>query len=186
MRGVRVVVACVGLAFSAVGHAAERARQVPLLDEYVGEICRQASPRPNCDGNWSLFVQAGMNDIDRRCDSFLAWWTALSRSEKAINDESVLGRIMTLSGPNPEPLDIVAAAFGLPSPSHDAQNASRLISVGQLTVVQIVFTGRMEFRSKIKNDVVPDRPTAVGLLRDYLQFCMPTTIEASINAGASK
>jgi hypothetical protein len=139
-----------------------------------------------CDGNWSTFIQAGMNDIDGRCDAFLAWLTARPRGEKPINEETVLGRIMTLSGPSPEPLDIVAAAFGLPNPSHAAQNAQRLISVDRLTVLQIVFTGRMQFRSKIKNDVVPDRPAAIRLLRDYLQFCMPTTIEASINAGAAK
>ena len=186
MRGVGIVVTCVVLTISAAGHAAERARQMPLLDEYVGEICRQASPKPGCDGNWSLFVQAGMNDIDQRCDAFLGWLDARRRGEKALNDETVLGKIMTLSGSSSEPLDIVAAAFGLPNPSHAAQNAQRLISVGPLTIMQIVFTGRMEFRTKIKNDVVPDRPAAIGLLREYLQLCMPATIEASINAGAAK
>ena len=186
MRGVRVVVACVGLAISAAGHAAERAQLMPLLDEYVGEICRQASQKPGCDGNWSLFVQAGMNDIDRRCDAFLGWLDARRRGEKPLNDETVLGKIMTLSGSSSEPLDIIAAAFGLPNPSHTAQNAQRLIAVDPLTVMQIVFTGRAQFRSKIVNDIVPDRPAAIGLLRDYLQFCMPTTIEASINASATK
>jgi hypothetical protein len=176
----------VGLALSAAGHAADRAPQTTLLNEYVNSVCAQASSNAACDGNWSTFVQAGMNDIDERCDAFLAWLTARRRGEKPINEETVLGRLMTLSGPSPEPLDIVAAAFGLPHPSHAAQNAQRLISVDRLTVLQIVFTGRMQFRSKIKNDVVPDRPAAIRLLRDYLQFCMPSTIEASINASAAK
>jgi hypothetical protein len=186
MRGVMAIVACIGLALSAAGHATDRAPQTALLNEYVNSVCAQASPKAACDGNWSTLVQAGMNDIDGRCDAFLAWLTARSRSEKAINEETVLGKIMTLSGPSPEPLDIVAAAFGFPNPSHAAQSAQRLTSIDRLTVLQIVFTARMQFRSKFTNGAVPDRPAAIGLLRDHLQFCIPATIEASISAGAAK
>lgn len=186
MRSVRVVVTCVGLALPVAGHAVDRAQQTAMLNEYIDTICAQAGPKAACGDNWSTFVQAGMNDIDARCDAFLAWLTARSRGEKSRNDDTVLGKIMTLSGSTPEPLDIVAAALGLPSPSHTAQNAQRLTSVDRLTVLQIVFAGRMQFRSKTKDDVVADRPAAIGLLRDYLQLCMPATIEASINTGAAK
>jgi hypothetical protein len=183
MRGFRVVAACVGLALPTAAHAADPALQTALLNEYVTSVCAQASPTAACDGNWSTFAQAGMNDIDRRCDAFLAWATERSHGEKPTDEKTVLGRLMTLSGPSPESLDVAATAFGLPNPSQAAQ---RLASVDRLTVLQIVFTGRMQFRTKIMNDVVPDRPAAIDLLRDYLQLCMPAAIEASLNAGASK
>src|SRR6476619_1706477 len=58
-----------------------------IQEIYFGEICRQAglSVRQGADGvvlcdeaglppaAWGIFVQAGMNDIDRRCDAYLAW-----------------------------------------------------------------------------------------------------------------
>src|SRR6266403_684531 len=57
-----------------------------LQDIYLANICAQAiSPTAKrvdttrCDGlslaqrDWGLLVQAGMNDIDLRCDAYLAW-----------------------------------------------------------------------------------------------------------------
>src|SRR5580658_6925097 len=57
-----------------------------LQDAYLANICAQAiSPTArsvdtvSCDGlaltprNWGLLVQAGMNDIDLRCDAYLSW-----------------------------------------------------------------------------------------------------------------
>ena len=51
-------------------------------DLYLAELCRQSSSVISPLGgqcidaapsDWSLIVQAGMNDIDRRCDGYLAW-----------------------------------------------------------------------------------------------------------------
>ena len=57
-----------------------------LQDIYLSDICSQAiSPTARslavnaCDQlnlasrDWGLLVQAGMNDIDLRCDAYLAW-----------------------------------------------------------------------------------------------------------------
>src|SRR5258708_2378334 len=56
-----------------------------LQELYIGYICQQAGLPVVTDrgyvvcatgfgpNEWSLFVQAGMNDIDRRCDAYLAW-----------------------------------------------------------------------------------------------------------------
>jgi len=53
-----------------------------LQDIYLTELCRQALPlistsdgictsqTPGPNG-WNLIVQAGLNDVDRRCDSYL-------------------------------------------------------------------------------------------------------------------
>jgi hypothetical protein len=197
MHAVGVVVTCVGLALSAAGcdptlgaevelYTADPAPRIALLNPYVSLVCAQASSNVSCDGNWSMFVQAGMNDIDRRCDGFLAWLNARARDKKPIIAESstinTAGRaIMTVSGSNPTPLNMVAAAFGLASASHANRNSQLLISVNRSTVQEIVLTGRAQFRDKIKNYVVPDQPAAIHLLRNYVQLCMPITIEASIN-----
>ena len=48
---------------------------------------------------------------------------------------------------------------------------------------EVVYTSQGQFRDKIKNYPVPDQPTAIYLLRNYLRLCMPITIEASINTS---
>jgi len=103
MRVRSVVVACVGLALTLTMSACSdavliregigtnlAAADLPeasrLQDIYVGEICHQAGLRVVRQGDflfceevglrpseWRTFVQAGMNDIDRRCDAYLGW-----------------------------------------------------------------------------------------------------------------
>ena len=98
MRVRSVVVVCVGLALTLTMSACSdavliregigtnlAAADLPeasrLQDIYVGEICHQAGLRVVRQGDflfceevglrpseWRTFVQAGMNDIDRRCD----------------------------------------------------------------------------------------------------------------------
>ena len=47
-------------------YTSDRAGQTELLKEYENFVC--APLGPNCGGDWSTFVLAGMNDIDLRCD----------------------------------------------------------------------------------------------------------------------
>src|SRR3954447_7985399 len=43
---------------------------LPLLSNSLDSQCLNAVLRPS---DWNLLVQAGLNDIDRRCDGYLAW-----------------------------------------------------------------------------------------------------------------
>src|SRR5262249_17997600 len=97
----------------------------------------------------------------------------------AIN--SAVHAVMTVTGSSPKSLDIVTAAFGLATATYNNWNSRLLISVNQSTVQQIVYKAQGDFREKIKTYSVPDQPTAIYLLRNYLRLCMPITIEASIN-----
>ena len=167
-------------------YTSDRAGQVELLDQYVGFICAQVGQ--SCDN--TTFVQAGMNDIDQRCDGFLTWLDARRRDREPIIAElsainTAVHAVMTVTGSDPKALDIVTAAFGLASASYTNWNSRLLISVNQSTVQEVVYKGQGDFREKIKNYVVPDRPTAIYLLRNYLRLCMPTTIEASINTTST-
>ncbi len=202
MRGVGVVAGCVALAMLVSGcdpvtdrryvnegagvdlYTADRASQTELLKEYERFVCAQLGP--SCTSDWGTFVLAGMNDIDQRCDGFLTWLDARRRDKEPILAEisainTAAHAIMTVTGSNPASLDIVTAAFGLASASYANWNSRLLISANQSTVQEIVYKGQGDFRGKIKAYPVPDQPTAIYLLRNYLRLCMPITIEAAIN-----
>lgn len=169
-------------------YTSDRAGQVELLNQYVSFVCAQAGP--DCGSNWSTFVQAGMNDIDLRCDGFLTWLDAKRRDREPIIAEisainTAVHAVMTVTGASPKSLEIVTAAFGLGSASYANWNSRLLISINQSTVQDVVYTGQGEFREKIKNWPVPDQPMAIYLLRNYLRLCMPTTIEAAVNTSAT-
>jgi hypothetical protein len=202
MRGKGAIIACVGLALLAGGcdptaerryiregagvdlYTADRASQIELLNQYERFICAQAGP--SCGSDWATFVQAGMNDIDQRCDGFLTWIDAQRRDREPVIAEisainTAVHAVMTVTGSSPRSLDIVTAAFGLASASYTNWNSRLLIAANQSTVQEIVYKGQGDFREKIKTYAVADQPTAIYLLRNYLRLCMPTTIEASIN-----
>jgi hypothetical protein len=166
-------------------YTADRAGQVALLDEYEQFICGQIG-RGCGTSDWGTFVQAGMNDIDLRCDGFLTWLDGQRRDKEPILAEisainTAAHAIMTVTGSNPRSLDIVTAAFGLASASYANWNSRLLIAANQSTVQEVVYRAQGDYREKIRTYSIPDRPTAIYLLRNYLRLCMPITIEASIN-----
>jgi hypothetical protein len=167
----------------------DRASQIELLQEYERFVCAQLGP--SCGNDWGTFVLVGMNDIDQRCDGFLTWLDARHRDREPIIAEisainTAVHSIMTVTGSSPKSLDIVTAAFGLASASYANWNSRLLISANQSTVQEIVYKGQGDFREKIKTYVVPDQPTAIYLLRNYLRLCMPITIKASNTRAARR
>lgn len=205
MRGKAAIVACVGAALLAVGcnplaerryvnegaganlYTADSAAQVELLNAYTDYICAQVGS--GC-GNWSTFVIAGMNDIDQRCDGFLTWLDGKRRDREPVLAElsavnTAVHTIMTVTGSSPQSLNILTAAFGLASATYANWNSRLLISVEQSTVQAVVYKSQGDYREKIKTWPVPDRPSAIYLLRNYLRTCMPMNIEASINTSTT-
>src|SRR5262245_66026195 len=69
---------------------------------------------------WPLIVQAGMNDIDQRCDSYLAWLDQKKRENAAVLTEISAIRVAVdaitnpsiTHGVGPRTLAAIAAAFG--------------------------------------------------------------------------
>lgn len=166
-------------------------------NEYIDQVCRQAGYQPYKEGHiascmdrdgWTLFVQAGLNDIDQRCDSYLSWLDAKRRDrEPTLRELAALGgaahSILTVSGAGTDTLDIVSTAFALAAATYDNWSSRLLLAVNQSTVQDIVYTRQNQFRTTIKDEIVPDRPRAIYLLRNYLRICMPNTIEADINTS---
>ena len=169
-------------------YTADRANQLELQNQYVAFICEQAGS--DCGGSWSAFVQAGMNDIDQRCDGFLTWLDARRRDkEPVLNELTAVGAaahtIMTVSGAGPSSLDIVTAAMALAAATYTNWNSRLLLAINQSTVQDTVYASQGQFSAKIKDYRIADRPYAIYLLRNYLRLCMPTTIEANINTSAT-
>src|SRR5688500_4289596 len=85
-------------------------RQDRIQRLYYGYLCGQAnlplagtSPEglPVCNFpvfatlHWNTLVQAGMNDIDARCDAYLAWYDSRKRSQRPlISQINTTGRLV--------------------------------------------------------------------------------------------
>jgi hypothetical protein len=157
---------------------------------YVSHICEQAGfiglDGTCAIGDWATFVQAGMNDIDRRCDAYLGWLDDRKRSRepilKQIADTSAatLG-IMRLTHVGPDPIAIAAIAFGFAANTFTNVNSRLLTELDHSTVQTVVLRRQTEFRNGIKGKLLSTRPDAIHALRQYLRICMPFTIETEIN-----
>lgn len=175
------------------------AQSSQLQDEYVAYICAEAgyslvdpSGGTSCfaNGGWTAFAQAGMNDIDQRCDAYLAWLDAQRRDRSPVLNElsaveTGAHSIMTVAGVSSASLNILTSAFGLATATYSNLNSRLLLDVNNSTVQTIVYTRQFEFRQAIARENVTDRPRAIYLLRNYLRICMPITIETDINTSVT-
>jgi hypothetical protein len=173
------------------------ARHTDTEDGYLQQLCRQAGLVPSggsgCDpgpaghSSWSLITQAGLNDIDRRCDNYLAWIDAQKRnvgplSQQISDTRTATAAILAASGAGVQSLAIVAAAFGLAASSYANYNSRLITQIDQSTLQAIVLNRQQRFRAELAGFEIRDRPSAVFVLRGYLRICMPFTIETEINS----
>jgi hypothetical protein len=169
-----------------------------LQELYVGFICQQAGLSFVPDGDllsctvpavspaWAVFVQAGLNDIDRRCDAYLTWLDNRRRwigpiHQQILDSQGATIAILTATMADPtKALGIVAAAFGFASHSFTNFNNRFLFEVEKSTVQSVVLTRQQKYREGLPL-VIDNRPAAIYALRQYLRLCMPMTIETQIN-----
>jgi hypothetical protein len=100
---------------------------------------------------WDLIVQAGLNDVDRRCDSYLAWLDDRRRTNNAIlkefGDVTVASQaIMRVAGVGANPITLAGLAFGLASNTFTNINSRLLLEVDKTTVQTLVLRRRNDFR----------------------------------------
>ncbi len=216
MRFAATLVVCVGLSLTAAGCDPQTDRQymregvgvdlnssklpqaTDRQEQYIDYICQQAGysysdaigRTSSCidKSGWTAFVQAGMNDIDQRCDAYLSWLDAKRRDREPVLRQlaAVSGAthsIMTVSGAGTDSLDIVSTALSLAAASYANWNSRLLLEVDQSTVMTLVYSRQVDFRNAIAKEFVPDRPRAIYLLRNYVRICLPITIETDINTS---
>jgi hypothetical protein len=172
-------------------------------DEYVTYICEQAGIQPAGYGvcgaqptspqTWQVFVQAGMNDIDQRCDAYLTWLDYVRRAReptlKTLADaQSATTVIMGQSGIGAAPIAIAAAAFGFATSTFTNVTSRLILEVDHSTVQAVVLSHQKQYREELLGSadnrtavVIASRPAAIYALRSYLRLCMPMTIETQIN-----
>ncbi len=179
-------------------YGAESLAASASLDAYVGILCHQAGlPQVmNADGTlscaldnsssgWALVVQAGMNDIDGRCDGYLAWLDDKRRSNEpflkqlAATSAATLG-ILDATSAGVKAITITGIAFGLAANTFTNVNA-RILSLEQSTVQSVVLDSQQKYRKNNSPSAVQSRPAAIYYLRNYLRICLPFSIETSIN-----
>lgn len=213
-----MVVACVGLALPTSGcdpndrtyfrqgigtelYTADTASATELQNIYLDYLCQQSGSyvganAPSCPqivpaSFWPVIVQAGMNDIDARCDSYLAWLDQKRRENAGILTEigavrfavDSLTNPAVVTGVSPVALAAISAAFGLATGTVNNFN-SLLLQVDHTTVQNVVFSNRHVFREDLLkfSSAIDNKPAVIHTLRTYLSICMPMTISANINS----
>jgi hypothetical protein len=177
--------------------------QLRVQKIYFGYLCAMAevphhfdtedgASRPYCDftafgvADWNTVVQAGFNDIDRRCDSYLSWLDNRKRSEapvlKQLGDTSTrLQAIMRFASSSSLAIDIVAQAFGYAADSITNYNSRLLFEIDTSTVQALVLSRQRELRTGVVNIAFNNKPAVEHALRSYLRICLPFTIETEVN-----
>lgn len=141
--------------------------------------------KPYGGAGWSLLVRAGFNDIDRRCDSYLAWLNSRRRNRAAILDQITDTRTFTeallyTTGAGAAPIAIAGLAFGLASNTFTNYYSRLLFEIEKSTVQVLVHEKRLQYREKLGKNIA-FQPDAVHVLREYLLICTPFYIEDLIN-----
>jgi hypothetical protein len=180
--------------------AVDIAESTRKLNDYLFYLCDQAGIATTavvdglaspvaCGTNgpvgWTPIVKAGFNDIDRRCDSYLAWLNSRRRNQAAILNQIHDTRTFTeallfTTGVSAAPITIAGLAFGLASNTFTNYYSRLLFEVEKSTVGVVVREKRLEYRAKF-NMLVTNQPDAVHLLREYLLVCTPFYFEDLVN-----
>ena len=127
-----------------------------------------------------------MNDIDLRCDGYLAWL-----HDKRASREPILKQLAAMGGATAAilratdvgatPIALAGIAFGLAAETFTNVDLRLLNGVDYTTVQSVVRDNRTQFRANNLSLVIDNRPAAIYVLRNYLSICMPSSIEMSIN-----
>ena len=182
-------------------YSADLKQATQNLETYFGFICQQAGINgngnpPSCNyatmGNksWTLFVQSGFNDIDRRCDGYLAWIEEVRNREAFGNSqinaiETLVRGLKVATGvASVESLAIIGEAFGYSQSLFTDYHRFLYNGLESSTIKAIVSERRLAYRISLRDVQIQYKPDAVNILRSYLRICMPFTITMDANTFA--
>jgi hypothetical protein len=176
-------------------------RQDRIQRLYYGYLCGQAnlplagtSPEglPVCNFDvfatlhWNTLVQAGMNDIDTRCDAYLAWYDSRKRSQQAVTSQinttaRLVNAILLATTPTAATIGVVAEAFGFAQATVNNYHSRLLYEIDTSTLQALVLGNQRTFREGIAELKFQTKPAVEHALRSYLRICMPFSIETEVN-----
>ena len=170
-------------------------------DVYLNALCEQAGLQSgiyvegqySCllavrAGDWNTIVQSGFNDIDQRCDGYLAWLDEQRRLRAPILNEIntiqvAAQNIMGLAAASVKSINIVGLAFGFASNTFTNIQSGLLLEIDKSTVETVVIQGQNNYRNDLytQHVIIANRAAAIYALRSYLRICTPYTIANQIN-----
>lgn len=176
-------------------------RQNQIQQLYYGYLCGQAnlplagtSPEgiPICNFpvfatlHWNSLVQAGMNDIDTRCDAYLSWYDRRKRSQQPVISQinttaRLVNAILLAYAPTSAAIGVVAEAFGFAQASVNNYHSRLLYEIDTSTLQALVLGNQRSFREGIVDLKFQTKPAVEHALRSYLRICMPFSIETEVN-----
>ncbi|MEP3430992.1 MAG: hypothetical protein ABJN98_20070 [Roseibium sp.] len=184
-------------------YSTDMAQATQQLNQYMGFLCQQAhfasySPEKakTClnnvaaTGNWGAIVHTGFNDIDRRCDDYLAWMEqARLRRDFGVSQLNALGNLtnailLATTPSSAKAIGIVGLAFGYSQKLFTDIHTLINLGIENSTIKSIVSERRNKFRKEFSNTAITFKPNAVFTLRSYLRICMPFTITMDVNTFA--
>jgi hypothetical protein len=165
-----------------------------LQKMYFDHLCAQAGLGDggcalglNDRVGWTLVVQQGMNDIDRRCDAYLEWLDNQKRNRGPLLSQvtavqNTTSAIIGFVAPgSTKALNVVLAAFGLLSKSIENYHSRLILDIESSTINSVVLRARNDFRQAASGLEFASKPDAEYALREYLRRCLPFAIESQIN-----
>ena len=174
-------------------YSAQMRSQTDSQNRYFDLLCEQAGLVPRgsgCNtsglnpGAWAQLVATGYNDIDARCDGYLAWLEAQRQNRLFANQtfSAATGLLGSLSAAEPtRALGAATLALGLGSNVYNAYSDSLMMGLESSTIKTIVMQRRTDFRRAFADARIQSRPDAVYALRNYLMICTPMTITMDVN-----
>jgi hypothetical protein len=203
-----VVVALLGLGVGAVGGCSSgQIRGIsPTLEQtsiisderaqadLVAALIRKAYLRPEdmtaSDARWAIVAEAGLYEIDRQCDQYLAALFTFNRDQRAARQGltavgATTAAILGISGAAGPAIALTAASFGLAASLFDAGVNSVLFTIEPSALRAVMLRGRQAYLATINWKDVTTRPRMMIVLQGYLAQCTPAAIEANINNAAT-
>ena len=118
---------------------------------------------------WTALVRAGFNDIDRRCDAYLAWLASRRRDRNAIlsqiHDTRTFTEALFHDGRWRRADRDAGLAFGLASNSFTNYYSRLLFEIEKSTVSLLVREKRLQYRNTL-NVRIAFQPDAVYVFVD--------------------
>jgi hypothetical protein len=136
---------------------------------------------------WYYATIQGFNFVDTECAKYLDELYALDhgrdRAKSAIDSTGLLVNAILAAEPvSTVTMAIVTQAFGLASKYSDTFANSYLFSGHSSTVHNVVEKMQVAYRTQVMSDpaAITSEPEAYLSIRNYLELCLPPTIEAKI------
>lgn len=160
---------------------------LPVVSDGQRPLCNYAAMAP---GQWAIMTNAGLYDIDRRCDDYLEWLHEARQTRGPLSNQllktgTATAALLRLLDVGSVTIDIIGLAFGYAQDSFTNFNPDLLFAVEGSTVQSLVLNRQLEAKREIHALNFSNKPQVMHALRGYLRLCMPFTIETDINTTLS-